>query len=415
MLQNGILNVLELRGDDDWNAVRRRLTDEQISKVYQLYEGLWPLETDLLELLPKPDGRSRAIYTGPIHPATITDFALGSVLYFGEVLIEHPFVHAGILKSEFNPVKNPKSYRQEFLKAVSFFFMVMPLVERGLVNLIPDPCSFDSHLRTQMLQMARNRSAGIDLDPQDEPRVMELMREQVERNLWALPEDALRRELLRATPELDDANLERALEHIRGLRESDPLAVLQEGSFEGGGQLSMMKLAPNFEIAMYLAQATGASILTDSPVRWAEIQRASRWTAPLTPGISQLVKDIESQAFKFPQNVLDILSLESAGAFSAYPEFMGAAYKYSSNLQTHGPKANREAQLVSRFSKLHKVAQSAVTASRAITKNASISCVLPANGIQDNTVNRLLLMSSSERHLPSVPMAFFVKERAANH
>ena len=30
-------------------------------------------------------------------------------------------------------------------------------------------------------------------------------------------------------------------------------------------------------------------------------------------------------------------------------------------------------------------------------------------GIQDNTVNRLLLMSSSERHLSDVPMAFFIE------
>jgi hypothetical protein len=39
-------------------------------------------------------------------------------------------------------------------------------------------------------------------------------------------------------------------------------------------------------------------------------------------------------------------------------------------------------------------------------------CAFPVGGIQDNTVNRLLLMSGSERHLPNVPMAFFIKGRA---
>jgi hypothetical protein len=38
-----------------------------------------------------------------------------------------------------------------------------------------------------------------------------------------------------------------------------------------------------------------------------------------------------------------------------------------------------------------------------------MSCVFPPGGIRDNTVNRLLLMSSSETHLSSVPMAFFVE------
>ena len=30
-------------------------------KFYSLYEALWPLETDLLALLPKPDGVARAV------------------------------------------------------------------------------------------------------------------------------------------------------------------------------------------------------------------------------------------------------------------------------------------------------------------------------------------------------------------
>jgi hypothetical protein len=38
-----------------------------------------------------------------------------------------------------------------------------------------------------------------------------------------------------------------------------------------------------------------------------------------------------------------------------------------------------------------------------------MSCVFPVEGIQDNTVNRLLLMSSAENYLPSLPMAFFIQ------
>ena len=38
-----------------------------------------------------------------------------------------------------------------------------------------------------------------------------------------------------------------------------------------------------------------------------------------------------------------------------------------------------------------------------------MSCVFAPTGIQDNTINRLLLMSSSEHHLPMVPMAFYIQ------
>ena len=87
MLQNGIVNVLELESGKDWVQIRRELTDEKISKIYNLYEALWPLETDLLALLPKPDGEARAVYTGSIHPSSINDFALAAPLYFGELIV----------------------------------------------------------------------------------------------------------------------------------------------------------------------------------------------------------------------------------------------------------------------------------------------------------------------------------------
>jgi hypothetical protein len=42
-----------------------------------------------------------------------------------------------------------------------------------------------------------------------------------------------------------------------------------------------------------------------------------------------------------------------------------------------------------------------------------VSGIFPLSGIQENTVNRLLLMSSSENHLASVPMAFFIGEQSS--
>jgi len=418
MLHNGIVNVLRLGPRKDWTRVRRDLTDEQISKIYLLYEGLWPLETDLLTLLPKPDGIARAVYTGSIHPTTITDFALGASLYFGELIIQHPFLHAGTVKKKFSPVENPRAYRQEFLKTVVFFLTVMPLVELGLVNLIPDPCSFDVHLRDQMLHMAESRSAGMAIDRRQEPRMEQLMRQDFQRSLMSLPRDALSSQLLKAPPGLDGVSLEEVLRYIEQLKERDPLAVLQDDSLAGGengGQLNMMTLAPNFEMAMYLAQATGACIVTDSLFRWTELGRAilQRGGGPYS-GLATLARDIECSEFAFPQNATDIAAVALDKTFAAYPALIGDIFKYLSNLSDRGPKPNREAQLTSRFARAHAPVQTAIRKTRIPAKKARISCVFPSEGIQDNTVNRLLLMSSSERHLSSVPMAFFIEERLAD-
>jgi hypothetical protein len=40
--------------------------------------------------------------------------------------------------------------------------------------------------------------------------------------------------------------------------------------------------------------------------------------------------------------------------------------------------------------------------------------MFPKGGIQDNAINRLLLMSSSEQHLLNVPMAFFIKRATSD-
>ena len=413
MLYNGIVNVLGLEQGKDWTRVRRELTDEQISRIYFLYEALWPLETDLLQLLPKPDGIARAVYTGQIHPTTITEFALGASLYFGGLLIQHPFLHAGTVKKKFSPVENPRAYRQEFLKTVLFFLTVMPLVDAGLVNLVPDPCNFDVHLRDQMLHMAKSRSAEMQMDLRTEARTKELMKEDLQRSLMLLPRDALRSRLLKGSPELDEANLDEALRSIEQLKEQDPLAVLQEDSLASGkegGQFSVMSLAPNFEIAMYLAQATGAYIVTDSSFRWKEVGRAIRHREEET-GLNTLAHKIEDSSFAFLQDVADIAALTSDKTFAAYPALMRDVFKYLANIGDRRAKPNFEAHLTARFARAHAPAQATIKKARISTKKAQISCAFPSGGIQDNTVNRLLLMSSSEMHLPRVPMAFFIEER----
>ncbi|NLE60592.1 MAG: DUF4238 domain-containing protein, partial [Planctomycetes bacterium] len=244
MLFRGLSKLLEL-DSKDWTQVRRDLTDEKIATAYSLYEGLWPLETDLLKLLPKPDGQLRSVYTGSLHPQHIHEFAMGSTLYFGEILIHHPFVHPGTLNTEFRPTEHPRQYRGEFLKTLLFFMSVMPLVEAGLVNLLPDPCDFDFHLRDQMMRMARVRSAGLTFEVSNDPRMEELLREDHRRTLLALPDEGLRNQMAQATPPGEAVNLDELMPHIGQIRENDPLVILQEGALNHGtgGHFQIMKMA----------------------------------------------------------------------------------------------------------------------------------------------------------------------------
>ena len=386
----------------------------RIAEIYRLHEGLWPLETDLLALLPRPDGAARAVYTGIVHPATITDFALGASLYFGELIVQHPFLHPGTMKKEYSPVERPRAFRHEFLKSVFLFLTVMPLVELGLVNLIPDPCDFDHHLRDQMMHMAQERSAATPIDPSNERVAQQLMRQDVERGIISMPKEILRAELLKATPGLDEAALEETLRYIEKLKERDPLFDLQGDPLGGGAegeQFALMKLLPNFEMAMYLAQATGSCIVTDSLHRWSEIKGA----IPLGAGalLNAFARRVGDRTFAFPQVVDDIAALAEEGALAAYPALMRGAFKYLSNVDARDANPNFEAHLAARFARTHDRAQARMGMNGVRTKVARISCLFPLGGIWHNTVNRLLLMSSSEAHLPSLPMAFFIEGHVA--
>ena len=403
MLYRGVTRILGLDQGRNWLEVRRNITNDHIRDVHILYRALWPIETDILHLLPKPNGRPRAVYTGSLHPEAITDFALGAALYFGELIVENPFVHAAHVRPEFNPINNPQAYHQEFIKTVFLFLTLMPLVETGYVNLIPDPTVFDLHLQEQMMHLARERSATMKVSSDLEPRAMELMKLDFKRNLMSMPDDGLRRQLRTSSPELSETEMDDVVAHIRRARDLDPLAAVHEGLLDGkGGQLNLAKMAPNFEMALYIAQATGASIVTNSPHRWREIQLAvARQGGGQPMPIPALVKAIGAKPMGFVNDLGDFFAAASTQAFDGYPPGLRDASKYLAQIEQRGIKPNFEAGLAARLRRLHRTSQAAL---RKKVKSFSLGRVhglFPAGGIHDNTVNRLLLMSSSEHHLPA--------------
>jgi len=411
-LYRGAVDIFGLHPDKTWIELRREMTDHKIRRIYEVFAAMWPLETDLLQLLPKPDGRSRAVYTGVIHPNTITEFAFGAGLYFGELIVEHPFVHPRTVRKEYSPLENPQAYRGEVLKALSLFLTIMPMVDMGFINLIPDPGTFDFHLRDQTMRMAQARNAGRDPTTIKDDRSYAIVEEDGRRAFMQMPEETLHAQFREASPDLDEAQFAAVLQEFERRKEQDPLAVLQAEALpagEAGAQLAMMKLSPNFEMAMYLAQATGSCIVTDSRHRFAELLEAlmRRRTAP-NGGASALARQIGQVPLGFPQDPRDIAKIADGRSFAPFPSLFSDTTRYLQGLERRARKPNYETQLAARFARARS-AQSAVLKSIALSAHANVHALLPERGIQDNTINRLLLMSSSEHHWASVPMAFFLE------
>ena len=214
-------------------------------------------------------------------------------------------------------------------------------------------------------------------------------------------------------PDLDEAGRAEMWRALEGMKEQDSLTALQDGIFGGGeegGQMRLMQMGPNFEIAMYLAQATGASIVTDSAFRWQEILRAARPRLDAPPArLRRLAGEIADATFLFPADPDRIVRLARDGALAAYPKLSGDVFGYLASVAERGAKPNFEDGLAARFARCHSRAQTALQKRGEPANEGRMSCVFAPTGIQDNTINRLLLMSSSEHHLPMVPMAFYIQ------
>lgn len=409
MFMDALTQLFEL-GTKDWDTIRREMTDEKIARMYRLYEALWPLETDLLALLPKPDGKMRSVYTGSLHPKLIIEFALGAPLYFGEVIVQNPFLISRTLQKDKRPTEHPRQYRGEALKTLMTFFQLMPLVEAGLVRLIPDPCDFDLHLRDQMMAMAQARSHDIKFVPSDDPRLEAVMQEDLRRTMLYWPKEALAERILK-TAEVDEPiETDTLVGIIEQMKVKDELAILQNDPFAEGGQFEIMKMAPNFEIAMYLAQATGAQILTDSPFRWRELDAAlARRHLGTSPALIQLQREISSTPVEFPVGHQAILQVFDDPSFRGTESLFHAAFAYTSARTADKLKPNFEAHLAARFRRQRDSMKSLITSTKIPAVAARLSTAFRFGGFQDNTINRLLLMSGSEHHLHSVPMATLIE------
>ena len=157
-----IKGILGLDAGKSWLDVRRNISNEQIAEIYGVYSVLWPRETDIYSLLPKSDGRFRALYTGVLDVRFIGFHALPMASLFDEFLIESPIVNPNNVKPEFSPTKAPAQYKYQALKDFLLMLELEPYIGYGLINLVPDPSNFDLNLMKAMMNMATSRRGAVE-------------------------------------------------------------------------------------------------------------------------------------------------------------------------------------------------------------------------------------------------------------
>ncbi len=416
--------------ENNWTEVRRQLTDKKVVDVHKAVAALWPPDTDLMALLPRPDAKvSRALYSGLLDPRVTYKDIAALLPYVDEILLINPFLNPNVLQKKFNPIDNPAQFRYETLKNVLFLMPLMPLISAGRVNVIPDPLHFNPALRQQIWAEAEKRRGKVQIDEKMMKSNTEFAKDDFRRFIFSGPEDRIRRFVKKTNPDMTDVEMEKFLAYTRKQNEEDPLVLLDPATAQDGqGQVMVFHLNPNFELGMFLAQATGSFIVTSHPYRWSEICSSidyfysgaqSAWDP-----IAKYIMDFEMDFAHFSDQ-RDFVSMLNGGGF---PDMKSALRNVWNMVQTERPvdasqidgllkdiDHGREKTKVSIDKLMQQKNDDQAEYLRVIKTKAKLSAKIAPAGHSTSLVYRQLLAHAGhDKYLKALPLALYIEHEEIN-
>lgn len=414
-----IKETLGLTEGKVWADVQRELSDQQVKKIYEAFESLWPADTDIADLLPRRDERVfRALFLGIVDPRTIPISVTSWLLYFDEIIVPHPFVNATLIKPEYNPTKSPSKFKALTIRSVLLLLLLEPFVAEGHVHLIPDPCDFNDELRRSVWLLADQRVKQMKFNERDEKLIYALSRDDFDRATRSLPREALRSMLMRQREDvpLGEQDINHVIEYFKKQERSDPLALLQPlPSGDEGAQFLVFK-GFNLEVALLISELTGAVIYTDLAAHWKHLhehtlaatsaQGESSW-CPLIEYVNGIdfVLDIDPKiydVFRDSKTFIDVRDALRDVSIAA------------KELRGKGVTRTVVKQLLENFRKSKKSLRKQwstmpVTNGASCRLTASIELSVPDAGFERNTVRRLALTFGRVKEFFGVPMVMYIK------
>ncbi|OUL80379.1 hypothetical protein CA603_31470 [Paraburkholderia hospita] len=415
MFCNAVDGILGLTAGKSWDDVRRELSDEQVKRIHEAFGSLWPEDTDLVELLPRPTkGAFRAVYLGTSDPRTVEATVLGWLPYFDEVVLAHPFTNPLCVKPEFSPTKSPSQYKAQTLKNVLMLLILEPYIRSGYVHLIPHPGDFNPHFGMSSLHMAKERTAGWKPAEGSVDLLKALAKDDHGRFLRQLPESSLRGLIREYKPEASDAEIDSVIAYMKSDLAADPYALLQPiVPGESGAQLLGFK-GYNLEVAMYLAALTGSIIYTDLEAQWHQLHlHALQTDQAAAAAWVPVVESLRAVDFPIDGDPQTLREIRSDGRFGG----MRAAMRLFAEAVRSGDRSRRDHIAL----QLTKAAQAMKgewkNVPETLRHTGRVELSVPSGGFERNEVHRLLLTFGRAKSVHPIPFAMFIKfeEAVATH
>ena len=272
MFCNAIQGILGLHDGSSWEKVRRTLSDDQVRRIHQAFAGLWPEDTDLAVLLPRPNSKKlRSVYNGIVDPRTIEATVLGWLPYIDEIVVVNPFFLGTRMRPKYSPIESPAGHKMQTLKNVLLILKLEPFIRAGLVHLVPEPSEVSAALGQHVREVLSHRTAGLKPNKRGLQRLLKLGEEEHQRFIWMMPVASQRNFIAQHMPQADAVMMDRVIAYFKRQSEADPYSLLQvlpEG--DAGAQFQIYK-GLNLESAIYLATLTGSVIHVDTDAHWEQL------------------------------------------------------------------------------------------------------------------------------------------------
>ena len=302
ILLNAITDIFFGKGED-WNEMRNALTEDKVRELYKIIAWLWPPQTDITPLLPQPSKTLRGLYTGDTRPQDILQNIVRYSLYTEEIIVVSPFLAPLTMRQEFSPLYNPKQYRQDTLELIYFAFALAPWIEAGIVNMIPNPMDFDFSLRKEIYTMAERRyeENKAFYDKELKKYADDEGKKEFKRMYMRMREESLRKRIKDFKPEASQKEVDGLVDYWLRQRKDAPL-LLDEG-MTSEAEMRIKRMGANLELGLYLGQATGSYLYTNTPFQWNEIMSSRQQTTGDSNVWSPLTQAFQSLDFTFLNDV----------------------------------------------------------------------------------------------------------------
>ena len=298
VLINEIYDIFGFTKGKKWDDLKKEISGDQIQALYKLVAKLWRPATNLQKLLPKSDNKLRALFVGHYRPENILQNIIRYSLYTDEILVILPLVNPNCIARDYNPIEYPDKFKIDTLKNLAFILELVPWIDSGIVNMIPNPGDFDYDLRMETWKLAKKRVGKIGIKKKDYEEYKPYAYDDFKRDFYRLPKEALSYKLKEMDSNLSDEKIKDVLEYIDKQKKQDFL-YLDQPIQNGESQMNIFRTGVNLEMAMYIAQITGAYLYTDLSFRWKEILSASKKKLFGRELWSPLTKTFQNLDFKF--------------------------------------------------------------------------------------------------------------------